>query len=149
MYVSLLTYSSYSAVAVLYWIEKVWGTSFHSPRLNNAPHTYPSFPYTVAAIIFTVIAIISVLAYFGYRARIPLATVLLQTVMDISKHHPSVYVVAFVALLVQSAVSVWFAFTAIATYERWTPGNPGTSGIACSAILNSKTEWIAMKCSVH
>ncbi|KAI0812718.1 plasma-membrane choline transporter-domain-containing protein [Irpex lacteus] len=99
-------------VAVLYWIEKVW----------------------VAAIIFTVIAIISVLAYFGYRARIPLATVLLQTVMDISKHHPSVYVVAFVALLVQSAVSVWFAFTAIATYERWTPGNPAcTDAKDCSS----------------
>jgi hypothetical protein len=79
----------------------------------------------VAAIIFTIIAVISVFAYFGYRARIPLATILLQTVMDIAKHHPSVYVVAFVALITQAAVSVWFSFTAIATYERWTPGNPG------------------------
>ncbi|KAI0696716.1 DUF580-domain-containing protein [Cytidiella melzeri] len=99
-------------VAVLYWIEKVY----------------------IAAIIFTIIAVISIFAYFGYRARIPLATVLLQTVMDIAKHHPSVYVVAFIALVVQAAVSVWFAFTAIATYERWTPGNPAcTASNDCSS----------------
>ncbi|KAI0341911.1 DUF580-domain-containing protein [Trametopsis cervina] len=89
------------AVAVFYWIQKVY----------------------FAAVIATIIALVSVLAYFGYRKRIPLATILLQTVMDITKHHPSVYVVAFLALFIQAAVSVWFSFTAVATYERWSPGN--------------------------
>jgi len=61
---------------------------------------------TAAAIIFTIIALVSVLAYFGFRARIPLASLLLQVVMDVSKHHLSVYFVAFIALLLQAALSV-------------------------------------------
>ncbi len=66
-----------------------------------------SIPFqTAGAIIFTVIAVISVLAYWGYRSRIPLAALLLQVVMDVTKHHPSVYVVAFTSLVLQAALSV-------------------------------------------
>ena len=59
------------------------------------------------AIIFTIIALFSIFAYFGYRARIPLASLLLQVVMDVAKHHWSVYVVAFIALIMQAAWSVY------------------------------------------
>lgn len=62
---------------------------------------------TAGAIIFTIIAIVSILAYFGYRSRIPLASLLLQVIMDVAKHHKSVYVVAFLALLLQAALSVY------------------------------------------
>lgn len=90
--------------------------------------------YYSGAIIFTIIAILSVLAYFGYRSRIPLASLLLQIVMDVAKHHMSVYVVVFIALIFQAALSVYFTFTAIATYTKWTPGNPSCStGTACSS----------------
>ena len=58
------------------------------------------------AIVFTVIALFSVLAYWGYRSRIPLASLLLQVVMDVTKHHPSVYFVAFISLILQAALSV-------------------------------------------
>lgn len=58
------------------------------------------------AIIFTIIAIISIFAYFGYRARVPLASLLLQIVMDVANHHKSVYFVAFMALIIQAALSV-------------------------------------------
>lgn len=68
------------------------------------------------AIIFTVIALFSILAYFGYRERIPLATLFLQITLDIAKHHTSVYVVGFGALIIQAGLSVWFTFTTIATY---------------------------------
>jgi hypothetical protein len=61
---------------------------------------------TAAAIVFTVIALLSVLSYWGFRSRIPLAALLLQVVMDVSKHHKSVYVVAFTALVFQGAVCV-------------------------------------------
>ncbi|KAJ7287527.1 DUF580-domain-containing protein [Mycena rebaudengoi] len=74
--------------------------------------------------IFTIIAIFSVLSYFGFRSRIPLASLLLQVVMDVSKHHMSVYVVAFLALILQALLAVWFTFAAIATYAKYTPGNP-------------------------
>ncbi|KAG5640765.1 hypothetical protein DXG03_007253 [Asterophora parasitica] len=89
--------------------------------------------YYSGAIIFTIIAIFSVLAYFGMRARIPLASLLLQVVFDVAKHHKSVYVVGFVALFIQAALSVWFTFTAIATYAKWTPGNPGCASGGCSS----------------
>jgi hypothetical protein len=59
------------------------------------------------AIIFTVIALFSILSYFGFRRRIPLASLLLQVVMDVSKHHKSVFVVAFIALIIQAALSVY------------------------------------------
>ncbi|KAG6900555.1 hypothetical protein C0993_009132 [Termitomyces sp. T159_Od127] len=48
-------------------------------------------------------------------SRIPLASLLLQVVMDVAKLHISVYLVAFVALLLQAALAVWYVFTAIAT----------------------------------
>ncbi|KAH7924270.1 DUF580-domain-containing protein [Leucogyrophana mollusca] len=87
--------------------------------------------YYSGAIIFTIIALFSVFAYFGFRSRIPLASLLLQVVIDVSKHHISVYFVAFAALILQAALSVWFVFTAIATYAKWTPGNP-TCGVSSS-----------------
>ncbi|RDB16947.1 Protein PNS1 [Hypsizygus marmoreus] len=89
--------------------------------------------YYSGAIIFTIIALLSVFAYFGFRSRIPLAALLLQVVMDVAKHHISVYVVAFVALFVQAALAVWFTFTAIATYAKYTPGNPNCASGGCSS----------------
>ncbi|KAG0693390.1 plasma-membrane choline transporter-domain-containing protein [Suillus ampliporus] len=80
--------------------------------------------YYSGAIIFTIIALFSIFAYFGFRSRIPLASLLLQVVMDVSKHHKSVYVVAFIALILQAALSV---------YTKWTPGNPSCgNGSSCS-----------------
>jgi len=90
--------------------------------------------YYSGAIIFTIIALLSVFSYFGFKSRIPLASLLLQVVMDVSKHHKSVYVVAFLGLIVQAALSVWFIFTSMATYTKYTPGNPSCStGTSCSS----------------
>jgi len=89
--------------------------------------------YYSGAIIFTVIALLSLLSYFGFRSRIPLASLLLQVVMDVSKHHTSVYAVAFAALFLQATVAVWFTFTTIATYAKWTPGNPSCATTSCSS----------------
>ncbi|KAJ8590242.1 DUF580-domain-containing protein [Rhizopogon salebrosus TDB-379] len=89
--------------------------------------------YYSGAIIFTIIALFSIFAYFGFRSRIPLASLLLQVVVDVSKHHKSVYVVAFIALMLQAALSVWFSYTVIAIYAKWTPGGPSCSnGSSCS-----------------
>ncbi|KAF9452389.1 integral to plasma membrane protein [Macrolepiota fuliginosa MF-IS2] len=90
--------------------------------------------YYSGAIIFTIIAVFSILAYWGFKSRIPLAALLLQVVMDVSKHHMSVYAVAFTALLVQAAFGVWYTFTVIATYAKWTPGSPTcNTGTSCSS----------------
>ncbi|GLB37068.1 putative CTL (choline transporter-like) family protein [Lyophyllum shimeji] len=89
--------------------------------------------YYSGAIIFTLIAILSIFSYWGFRSLIPLASLLLQVVMDVAKHHMSVYVVAFVALFIQAALAVWFTFTAIATYAKYTPGNPSCATTSCSS----------------
>ncbi|KAH9957911.1 plasma-membrane choline transporter-domain-containing protein [Russula dissimulans] len=90
--------------------------------------------YWSGAIIFTVIALLSLLSYVGFRSRIPLTSLLLQVVMDIAKHHKSVYVVALTTLVLQASLSVWYSFTVIATYAKWTPGNPACSGdTTCSS----------------
>ncbi|KAH6913822.1 integral to plasma membrane protein [Coprinopsis sp. MPI-PUGE-AT-0042] len=89
--------------------------------------------YYSGAIIFTVIAILSVVSYFGFRSRIPLAALLFQVVMDISKHHTSVYAVAFAALFIQALLSVWYVFTVIATYAKWTPNSPSCAQSNCSS----------------
>ncbi|KAI0745667.1 plasma-membrane choline transporter-domain-containing protein [Earliella scabrosa] len=100
------------AICIYYWITK----------------------YYSGAIIFTIIALLSVLAYWGYRSRIPLASLLLQVTMDVTKHHTSVYVVAFTSLILQAALSVWYTFTVVATYVRYTPGSPTCSaGESCSS----------------
>jgi hypothetical protein len=89
--------------------------------------------YYSGAIIFTIIALFSILSYWGFRSRIPFASLLLQVVMDVSKHHISVYVVAFVALIFQAALSVWYVFTCIAIYSKWTPGSPSCDNSSCSS----------------
>lgn len=91
-----------SGIAVYYWITKYWCT--FAPVIWCT--CVLTFVPLAGAIVFTVIALVSVLAYWGYRSRIPLASLLLQVVMDVAKHHPSVYVVAFIALILQAALSV-------------------------------------------
>ncbi|KAG6830173.1 hypothetical protein H0H92_001903 [Tricholoma furcatifolium] len=98
-------------ICVYYWITRYWS----------------------AAIIFTVFALLSIFAYFGFRSRIPLASLLLQIVIDVAKHHKSVGVVAFTALFVQAALAVWYTFTTIATYAKYTPGNPNCATTSCSS----------------
>ncbi|KAG6874464.1 hypothetical protein C0995_010373 [Termitomyces sp. Mi166 len=98
-------------ICVYYWITRYWS----------------------GAIIFTVIALLAIFSYFGFRSRIPLASLLLQVVMDVAKHHKSVYLVAFVALLLQAALAVWYVFTTIATYNKYTPGNPNCATTSCSS----------------
>ncbi|KAH7919485.1 hypothetical protein BV22DRAFT_1040858 [Leucogyrophana mollusca] len=70
---------------------------------------------TTGAIIFTIIAAFSVLAYFGFRSPIPLVSILLHAVRNVSKHCVSVYFIALAALILQTALSMWFVITTVAT----------------------------------
>jgi hypothetical protein len=96
-------------ICVYYWITKYYCAhpslilpAFSSVDIDILPLHY----FAAGAIIFTIIAILSVVSYFGFRSRIPLAALLLQVVMDVAKHHKSVYAVAFISLLVQAAFAV-------------------------------------------
>jgi len=92
-----------SGLCIFYWIIKYYCTYNLSQFFLLL---ISSFLFSAAALIFTLIAILSVFSYFGFRSRIPLASLLLQVVMDVSKHHKSVYAVAFAALFFQAGLSV-------------------------------------------
>ncbi|EIW81912.1 DUF580-domain-containing protein [Coniophora puteana RWD-64-598 SS2] len=77
----------------------------------------------VGAIIGAIAAVLSVLVYFGIWKRIPFASLMLKVVLDVSKHHLAVYVVAFAGLFVQMLLCVVFVFAAVATYEKWSTGS--------------------------
>ncbi|RSH94165.1 Protein pns1 [Saitozyma podzolica] len=89
--------------------------------------------YWSGAVIFLVIAVLSVLFYWTLRKRVPLAKLLIQTTIDITRHHPVVYLIALVGLVFQRAWSIWYAFTCIAIYVKWTPGRTGCSASPCSS----------------
>lgn len=65
--------------------------------------------------------------------RIPFTKLLVQTVIDVSKHHPSVYFVVIIGLIIEAALSVWYSFTIIAIYVKWTPNSAAcVSSNSCS-----------------
>ncbi|KAG8949783.1 putative choline transporter, neither null mutation nor overexpression affects choline transport [Tulasnella sp. 424] len=100
--------------------------------------------YYSGAIIFTIIAIFSILAFYGFWSRIPLATMLLQVTMDVANHHKSVYFVAICGLIAQAGLAVWYVYTVTATYAKWTPGNPSCTNYSGTA---NATVTGATRCS--
>ncbi|GAA5820050.1 hypothetical protein JCM3770_002118 [Rhodotorula araucariae] len=96
------------AYAVYLWIERYWS----------------------GAIIFTIFAVLSILAYPGMRRRIPLSKQLLLFVLAIAKAHPSVYVIALIGTVLVTAYSVFWSISVVAIYQKWSPNAEGadTSG---------------------
>ncbi|SNX81311.1 probable Protein PNS1 [Melanopsichium pennsylvanicum] len=91
---------------------------------------------TAAAIIFTVFAVISVIAYFFMRKRIPLAKLLLVTIIHTAEQYKSVYVVALGALIVETAFSAWTSWVVVATYQRFEPsGQASGSSAGNSSVI--------------
>ncbi|KAI8063901.1 plasma-membrane choline transporter-domain-containing protein [Gongronella butleri] len=75
--------------------------------------------YYSAAIIFLIFSCLYLLCFFWWRSRIPFATVMLESTIGVMKKHPSTIVIGIIALIVQTAFSVWFMLTVIGTYQRF------------------------------
>ncbi|GAA5888558.1 hypothetical protein JCM6882_008996 [Rhodosporidiobolus microsporus] len=99
------------AYAVYLWTQKYWS----------------------GAIIFTIFAVLSALAYPAMRRRIPLSKQLLLFVLRIAKYNKSVYIIALLGTLLQGFYSVYWSFTAVAIYQKWTPGSSGSTTSGGSA----------------
>ena len=91
--------------------------------------------FTSAAIIFTIFAVFSIVAYFFMRKRIPLAKLMLKTIIRASDQYPSAYVVAMLGLIFQTAFSIWWAYTLVATYQRFEPGTRASGSSASSGTV--------------
>ncbi|KAF8305168.1 DUF580-domain-containing protein [Clavulina sp. PMI_390] len=92
--------------------------------------------YRSGAAVVTAIALIGIVTYGLSLRRIPLASLLLQIVMDIAKHHPAVYLVAFSALFLSAGLSTLYTFAIIATYGSYHPGEKTcTANDSCSTKI--------------
>ncbi|KAE8257926.1 hypothetical protein A4X13_0g2034 [Tilletia indica] len=77
--------------------------------------------FTSGAVIFTIFAVLSIIFYFYARKRIPLARILLKTILRAANDYPSTYVVSLLGTLFQAIFSVWWTWTLVATYQRFDP----------------------------
>ncbi|KAK9900425.1 DUF580-domain-containing protein [Cystobasidium minutum MCA 4210] len=102
--------------------------------------------YWSGAIIFTILAVISIICYFPMRRRIPLSKLLLQFVFKIAGQHKSVYGIALLTTLLQAMYSVWWGFTIVAVYQKYSPdsdngcntsgGTCGNGAVICACIFS-------------
>lgn len=67
------------------------------------------------------------------RKRIPLAKIILKSIIRAADEYKSTYVLALFFLILQTAWSVWTVWTLIAVYQRFTPGAEGAGSSASSA----------------
>ncbi|KAI3644498.1 hypothetical protein MP228_010662 [Amoeboaphelidium protococcarum] len=71
------------------------------------------------AVINLIFLILSALFFFFARHRIPLAALIMESVVGITSRYPFTYTVAFLSLLVQFAYSVYWAFSSVGISSRF------------------------------
>ncbi|CAO3595704.1 unnamed protein product [Absidia cylindrospora] len=75
--------------------------------------------YYSAAIVFLVFAVLYLFSFFWWRKRIPFATEMLVSTINVMKKHPSTLLIGIVTLIIQTAFSMWFMLTVVGTYQRF------------------------------
>lgn len=88
---------------------------------------------TAGAIVMTIFAVLAIVSYWFMRKRIPLAKIILVSVIRAADNYKSVYVLALSFLVVQTGWSVWSLWTIVAVYQRFTPGAEAEGSSASSA----------------
>jgi hypothetical protein len=83
----------------------------------------------------TIFAVLAIVSYWFMRKRIPLAKIILVSIIRAANQYKSVYVFALFFLIVQTAWSVWTAWTLVAVYQRFTPGAQAAGSSASSAAV--------------
>jgi hypothetical protein len=62
---------------------------------------------------------------------------MIQTTIDVSKHHISVYIVVLIGLVIQAAWSVYYAVTCVGIYVTWTPDSAACTSTSTSGTCSS------------
>ncbi|KAK9480396.1 plasma-membrane choline transporter-domain-containing protein [Lipomyces japonicus] len=116
-------------VSILYfWLARaftkqfIWITGILNLLFGFATAIYYfSVHYYSAAIVFLIFAVFGVVCFVSWIKRIPFATLILQTIMDVTKAHPSVLVTSAIGAVVAAAFAAWFSVTLVATYVKYNP----------------------------
>ncbi|KAK9457938.1 plasma-membrane choline transporter-domain-containing protein [Dipodascopsis uninucleata] len=135
--ISLVISVLYFWLARMFTKQFIWITGIINVILGFATAIYYfAEHYYSAAIVFLLFALFGAYCFISWRSRIPFATLVLQTIMDVTKSHPSVLVTSLLGTIVASAFGAWFALTIVAVYMKYNPtdGNEGcnSSGGGCS-----------------
>jgi Plasma-membrane choline transporter len=86
-----------------------------------------------AGIVFLLFAIFAIFCFISWIPRIPFSVVMLQTCMDVAKHHRGVFITSLLGGIVSVAFAAWFSVTLVAVYVAYEPGNGGSNANpACS-----------------
>lgn len=92
--------------------------------------------YYGGGIVMLICAFFQLMFFLGARSRIPFATVVFRTVVDVSRQFPSIYGASLIGTIVATAFSMFFSMVLVATYMKYdpNPNNPGCdiSGGSCS-----------------
>ncbi|CAO3692029.1 Protein pns1 [Rhizopus azygosporus] len=91
--------------------------------------------YYSAAIIFLIFSCLYLLCFFWWRSRIPFATVMLKTIVGITRKYPSTIFTGILSLIVQTAFSFWFMFTVIGIYQAWYSSSSNNSRLNCAMVF--------------
>lgn len=132
------------AYAVFLYLDKNFGAAIIM-TIVRLPSPSPALrsPDTVQ------IAVFSIIAYFPMRRRIPFSRQLLLFVLRIAKEYPSVYVIALLGAVVQSAYSVFWSFTTVAIYQQYANNSPKQTGLLVYSVFSfywtSRTSFLCSK----
>lgn len=97
---------------------------------------YLAMKYYSAGIVMLICAVLQLLFFLGARSRIPFATTVFRTVVDVTRQFPSVFGMSLAGTVASTAFSMLFSVVLAATYMKYDPDpkNPGcnVSGGSCS-----------------
>ena len=87
-----------------------------------------------AGIVFAIFAVFAIVCFISWIPRIPFAVLMLQTCMDVAKHHGHVFLASAIGGLVSAAFAAWFSVTLVAIYVAYEPSNANSNANpACSS----------------
>jgi hypothetical protein len=92
-----------------------------------------------AGIVFAIFAIFAIICFISWIPRIPFAVVMLQTAMDVARHHGHVFLVSFIGGVVAVAFSAWFSVTLVSVYVAYEPATDGSTNPSCGTGCSSTT----------
>ncbi|KAI9830700.1 MAG: putative choline transporter, neither null mutation nor overexpression affects choline transport [Phylliscum demangeonii] len=96
--------------------------------------------YYSAAIVFLVFSVFYIFCFISWIPRIPFSVLVLQTVMDVAKHHGHIFLASFIGGLVSLAFGAWFSVTLTSIYVKYQPGNnpachQGAGGCSSAKVI--------------
>jgi hypothetical protein len=110
----------------------VWLTGILNVALAVGTAVYYLYKHLWGAgIVFAIFAVFAIVCFMSWIPRIPFAVLMLQTCMDVARHHGHVFLVSAVGGLTALAFSAWFSVTLVAIYVAYEPGNSSQANPAC------------------